>query len=114
MLLENKNSVKALIFDEALWVEYNKKRKHAIDEGDEDVLKNMALGNEDYTVIRYIKNPKILVDIALQSKINIAVKAAFIHIKDPIIWNETSEKIAEGKLKQEIKKYREGKESVSF
>lgn len=110
MLLENKNSMKVLIYDEALWEEYNKKRKQAIDEGDEDVLKNMALKNEDYTVIRYIKSPKILVDIALQSKINIVVKAAFIHIKDPIIWNETYEKIAESKLKQEIKKDRERKE----
>lgn len=110
MLLENKNSFKVLRYDEALWEEYNNNRQQAIDEGDEDVLKNMALKNEDYTVIRYIKSPKILVDIALQSKINIVVKAAFNHIKDPVIWKETYEKIEESKLKQEIKKDRERKE----
>lgn len=110
MLLENKNSFKVLRYDEALWEEYNNNRKQAIDEGDEETLKNMVIENEDYTLTRYIKDPKNFVDIALQSKIDSIVKVAFNHIKDPVIWNETYEKIEESKLKQEIKKDRERKE----
>lgn len=107
MLLENKNSFKVLRYDEALWEEYNNNRKQAIDEGDEETLKNMVIENEDYTLTRYIKDPKNFVDIALQSKIDSIVKVAFNHIKDPVIWKETYEKLPEGNLKQKIRVARE-------
>lgn len=103
-LLENQKSIKVLRYDKALYEEFGKKFKKAIAEGDEETLKNMAIENEAYMAIHYIKSPKMFVDIALQSKNDNIVKYAFNHIKDPVIWNETYEKLPEGKLKQEIKK----------
>lgn len=107
---KNEKSIDVLKFDSKEWQEYNKEFLCAKAENDIEAFKKMALENEDWRVIRYIKDPEILAEIALHSKNSAIVRKAFryiLHLKNIEIWNETYNKLEDGELKYQVKADRE-------